>query len=210
MRGRFIVDYTDRPFTTRSTGSPDMSENTKRERMGRIAPETMTEAQKQAAAELASGPRGEVRGPFNVLLRSPELMTPLQKVGEYLRFRCQLDRRIAEMATLIAARHWTQLYEWSAHHPLALKAGLKPDIAQAIAEGRRPTGMAQDEESVYDLLTEALQNKSVSDPTYERGIKQFGEQNLVDLLAIAGYYAMLALLLNVARTQLPEGREAGM
>ena len=187
-----------------------MSENTKRERMGRIAPESMTEAQRQAAAELASGPRGEVRGPFNVLLRSPELMTPLQKVGEYLRFRCQLDRRIAELATLIAARHWTQVYEWNAHHPLALKAGLKADIAQAIAEGRRPTGMAQDEEVVYDMLTEALQNKSVSDATYERAVKQFGEQNLVDLVAIAGYYALLGMLMNVARTPLPEGKQPGM
>ena len=114
------------------------------------------------------------------------------------------------MATLIAARHWTQVYEWNAHHPLALKAGLKAEIAQAIAEGRRPAGMATDEEIVYDLLTEALHNKSVSDVTYERGIRQFGEQNLVDLLAIAGYYAMLAMLLNVARTQLPEGKEPGM
>jgi 4-carboxymuconolactone decarboxylase len=178
--------------------------------MAQIDPENMTDAQKKAAAELAAGPRGEVRGPFNVLLRSPELMSPVQKVGEYLRFKCQLDRRIAEMATLIAARHWTQVYEWNAHHPLALKAGLKPEIAQAIAEGRRPTDMATDEEIVYDLLTEALQNKSVSDFTYERGIRQFGEQNLVDLLAIAGYYALLAMLLNVARTQLPEGKEAGM
>src|SRR5688572_27155782 len=187
-----------------------MASSTRRERMSRIAPENMSDAQRKAAAELASGPRGEVRGPFNVLLRSPELMSPLQKVGEYLRFRCGLDRRIAEMATLIAARHWTQVYEWNAHHPLALKAGLKAEIAQAIAEGRRPAGMATDEEIVYDLLTEALHNKSVSDVTYERGIRQFGEQNLVDLLAIAGYYAMLAMLLNVARTQLPEGKEAGM
>lgn len=186
------------------------TENVRRERMSRIAPEMMTEAQRKAAAELASGPRGEVRGPFNVLLRSPELMSPLQKVGEYLRFKCALDRRIAELATLIAARHWTQLYEWNAHHPLALKAGLKPEIAQAIAEGRRPTGMVQDEEIVYDVLTEALQNKSVSDVTYERAIKQFGEQNLVDVLGIAGYYAMLAMLLNVARTPLPEGRPPGM
>jgi hypothetical protein len=139
------------------------TENARRERMSRIAPENMTEAQRKAAAELAAGPRGEVRGPFNVLLRSPELMSPLQKVGEYLRFKCALDRRIAEMATLIAARHWTQVYEWNAHHPLALKAGLKPEVAQAIAEGRRPTGMADDEEVVYDVLTEALQNKSVSD-----------------------------------------------
>jgi 4-carboxymuconolactone decarboxylase len=187
-----------------------MSQPTRRERMPKIAPENMTEAQRKAAAELAAGPRGEVRGPFNILLRSPELMSPLQKVGEYLRFRCQLDRRIAEMATLIAARHWTQVYEWNAHHPLALKAGLKPEIAQAIAEGRRPTGMAQDEEVVYDVLSEALQNKSVSDVTYERGLKLFGEQNLVDLLAIAGYYALLAMLLNVGRAQLPEGREPGM
>ena len=187
-----------------------MSESTKRERMGHIAVERMTEAQRKAAAELASGPRGEVRGPFNVLLRSPELMSPLQKVGEYLRFRCQLDRRIAEMATLIAARHWTQNYEWSAHHPLALKAGLKPEIAQAIADGRRPTGMAQDEEIVYDTLTEALNNKSVSDATYGRAVKQFGEQNLVDVMAIAGYYALLGMLMNVARTPLPEGKQPGM
>lgn len=182
----------------------------RRERMGKIPPEQMTEAQRSAAAELAAGPRGEVRGPFNVLLRSPDLMTPVQKIGEYLRFRCRLDRRIAEMATLMAARHWTQLYEWNAHHPLALKAGLKPEIAQAIAEGRRPTAMAADEEVVYDVLTEALQNKSVSDVTYERGLKQFGEQNLIDVLAIAGYYALLAMLLNVARTPLPEGKEPGM
>ncbi len=187
-----------------------MAAQTSRERMGRLTPEDMTEDQRAAAAELASGPRGEVRGPFNVLLRSPGLMTPLQKVGEYLRFKCQLDRRIAEFATLIAARQWTQTYEWQAHHPLALKAGLKPEIAQAVADGRRPTGMAQDEEVVYDVLTEAFQNRCVSDATYERALKQFGEQNLVDLLAIGGYYAMLAMLLNVARTQLPEGKQAGM
>jgi 4-carboxymuconolactone decarboxylase len=178
--------------------------------MGRLTPDNMTEEQRTAAAELASGPRGEVRGPFNVLLRSPGLMSPLQKVGEYLRFKCQLDRRIAEFATLIAARQWTQTYEWQAHHPLALKAGLKPEIAQAVADGRRPTGMAQDEEVVYDVLMEAFQNKSVSDATYERALKQFGEQNLVDVLAIGGYYAMLAMLLNVARTQLPDGKQPGM
>src|SRR3712207_3574469 len=144
-------------------------------RMAKIDPEKMTDAQKQAAAELASGPRGEVRGSFNVLLRSPELMSPVQKVGEYLRFRCELDRRIAEMATLIAARYWTQNYEWSAHHPLALKAGLKAEIAAAIAEGRRPSRMAEDEEIVYDVLTEIFQNKSVSDHTYDRAVAKFGE-----------------------------------
>ena len=180
------------------------------ERMGALTPEKMTEAQRKAAEELASGPRGRVSGPFNVLLRSPELLSPVQKVGEYLRFRCKLDRRIAEFATLIAARQWTQNYEWSAHHPLALQAGLKPDIAQAIAEGRRPSGMAQDEEIVYDLLTELFQNKSVSDATYARAAKQFGEQHTVEIVTIAGYYALLGMLMNLARTPLPEGKQPGM
>ena len=186
------------------------TQNTRGARMAQIAPEKMSDAQKKAAEELASGPRGRVSGPFNVLLRSPELMTPLQKVGEYLRFKSQLDRRIAEMATLIAARQWTQVYEWSAHHPLALKAGLKPELADAIAEGRRPTNMAADEEVVYDLLTEVFQNRCVSDVTYERGMKQFGEQQVVELVALAGYYALLGMLMNVARTQLPDGKEPGM
>lgn len=182
----------------------------RRERMSKLAREDMTDAQRKAADELASGPRGEVRGPFNVLLRSPELMSPLQKVGEYLRFRCQLDRRIAEFATIIAARQWTQNYEWQAHHPLALKAGLRPEIAQALAEGRRPTGMAEDEAIVYDLLIELFNNKSASDATYARAIEHFGEHETVDIVAIAGYYSMLAMLLNLARTQLPEGKQPGM
>ena len=182
----------------------------RRERMGPLTPENMTDLQKRAAEELASGPRGSVRGPFNVMLRSPELMSPLQKVGEYLRFKSQVDRRIAEMATLIAARQWTQVYEWCAHHPLALKAGLKAEIADAIAEGRRPTGMAADEEIVHDLLTELFNNKSVSDVTYDRAVKQFGEQNVVDIIAIGGYYALLGMLMNVARTPLPDGKQPGM
>lgn len=179
-------------------------------RMAAIDPANMSEEQKAAAAELAAGPRGQVRGPFNVMLRSPGLMSPLQKVGEYLRFKCKLERRIAEMATLIAAREWTQVYEWSAHHPLALKAGLKPEVADAIADGRRPTAMAEDEEIVYDLLTETFRNKSVSDYTYDRAVKKLGESNVVDLVAIAGYYALLGMLMNVARTELPEGTAPGM
>ena len=179
-------------------------------RMAKIDPEKMTADQKAAAAELAAGPRGEVRGPFNVMLRSPGLMSPLQKVGEYLRFKCELDRKVAELATLIAARQWTQNYEWSAHHPLALKAGLKAEVADAIAEGRRPRGMAEDEEITYDLLTELFNNKSVSDSTYDRAIARFGERNVVDIVAIGGYYQLLGMLMNVARTQLPEGKEPGM
>ena len=177
------------------------------ERLPRIPPEQWTDEQKKVTAAIASGPRGEVRGPFLALLRSPGLAHTVQQVGEYLRFRCPLDRRIAEMATLMAARHWTQQYEWQSHHAHAMKAGLSPDIAQAIAEGRRPAGMTKDEEALYDMLTETLHNKSVCDATYARAIGVFGEQGVIELIAVAGYYAMLAMILNVARKALPEGKE---
>ncbi|MGH8633281.1 MAG: carboxymuconolactone decarboxylase family protein [Burkholderiales bacterium] len=176
------------------------------ERMPRIPSEKMTEAQKKAAAELAAGPRGELRGPFIALLRSPGLLNPVQKVGEYLRFNCALDRRVMELATLIAARFWTQQYEWQAHREHAMKAGLDPAIADAIAEGRRPQGMKQDEEIVYELLTETLHNKSVSDATYARAVAKFGEAGVVDLVGLAGYYLMLAMIMNMARTALPAGK----
>ena len=183
-----------------------MSTNLPPERLPRIPPEKMTEAQKKAAAEIAAGPRGDLRGPFIALLRSPGLMSAVQKVGEYVRFNCPLDRRVMEFATLIAARFWTQQYEWQAHHEHAMKAGLKPAIADALAEGRRPAGMAEDEDIVYELLTESLHNKSVSDATYARAVGKFGEAGVVDLVGLAGYYLMLAMVLNMARTALPAGK----
>lgn len=175
------------------------------ERMPRIPPGKMSKAQKEVAAELAAGPRGNVRGPFIAIMRSPGFMRPAQKLGEYLRYHCELDKRISEMAALIAARHWTQQYEWHAHAPKALEAGLKPAIVDAIAEGRRPRKMAADEEVVYDLITELLANKGVSDETYARAVDEFGECGLIDLLGVVGYYAMLAMIMNVARTAVPDG-----
>ncbi|MGE0559167.1 MAG: carboxymuconolactone decarboxylase family protein [Burkholderiales bacterium] len=177
------------------------------ERFPAIPPGQWTDEQKKVAATIASGPRGEVRGPFLALLRSPGLAHAVQQVGEYLRFKCPLDRRIAEMATLIAARHWTQQYEWQSHYKHAMKAGLNPAVAAAIAEGRRPDGMAQDEAALYDMLTEVLHNQSVCDVTYERARTVFGEQGVIELIAVAGYYAMLAMILNVGRKALPAGQD---
>ena len=175
------------------------------ERMPKIPEDKMTAAQKQAAAALAAGPRGEVKGPFVALLRSPDFMDRVQRVGEYVRFRCPFDKRINELAAAITARHWTQQFEWWAHARQAIEAGLKPAIAEAIAEGRRPTGMAEDEELVYDFLTELLVNKSVCDATYARAVNKFGEPGVIDLIGISGYYALLAMVMNVARTAVPEG-----
>lgn len=174
-------------------------------RLGPIPEDKMTDAQKAAVAAVMSGPRGHMGGPFSALLRSPELMNRVQKVGEYLRFQCPLDKRLGEFAAIIAARHWSQQFEWWAHYRQALEAGLKAEIGDAVAEGRRPTGMAEDEEILYDFLTEALNNKGVSDTTYARTVKKYGEQGVIDLLAVAGYYGLLALVMNVAHTPVPEG-----
>ncbi len=176
------------------------------DRMPPIPPEKMTDAQKKAAAEISAGPRGEVKGPYWPILRSPGFMMSVQKVGEYFRFRCPLDKRINEMAALMGARAWTQQFEWNAHFPLAMRAGLKPAIAEAIAEGRRPAGMAEDEEILYDFVTELLANKSVSDPTYARAVAKFGEAGVIDILGILGYYTMLAMIMNVARSALADAR----
>lgn len=175
------------------------------ERMPAIPTEQMSAAQKDALAQLMAGPRGHAGGPFSAFLRSPELMNRVQKVGEYLRFICPIEKRLGEFAAIIAARHWSQQFEWWAHYRQAVEAGLKASIADAIAEGRRPTGMAEDEEILYDFLTEALRTNGCSDPTYARTLAEFGEQGVIDLLAVAGYYGMLALVMNVARTTVPEG-----
>ena len=175
-------------------------------RMPPIPTDKMTDAQRKVAAEIAAGPRGKVEGPYWPIIRSPGLTESLQKVGEYYRYRCPLERKLNEMAALMAARSWTQQFEWDVHILQALDAGLKKDIALAIAEGRRPAGMAEDEEMLYDFVTELLANKGVSDPTYARTVARFGESGIVDFVGIVGYYTMLAMIMNVARTPLLEGR----
>ncbi len=175
------------------------------DRMPPIPADKMTEAQKKAAAELAAGPRGAFRGPFVPLVRSPELMSRVQKVGEYLRYSNSLPQKLVEMTVLMTARRWTQQFEWNAHYPLALKAGLKKDVAEAIAEGRHPAGMAEDEEIAYNFTTELNQNGSVSDPTYARAVSTFKEQGVIDLIAVNGYYSLLGMVMGVARTPLAPG-----
>ena len=177
------------------------------DRMPPIPKEKMTDAQKKAADELVAGPRGAVAGPFVPLLRSPELMSRLQKTGEYLRFQNSIGQKLTEFVILMTARQWTQQYEYNVHAPLAIKAGVKPEFVTALAEGRRPTGMAADEEVAYDFCTELRQNQSVTDATYARAIGKFGEQGVVDMSVLIGYYTTLAMIMNVARTPTHEGEK---
>ena len=175
-------------------------------RMPPIPTEKMTEAQKKVAAAIAAGPRGKVEGPYWPIIRSPGLTEALQDVGAYYRYRCPLERKINEMVALMAARSWSQQFVWDVHILQALDAGLKNEIALALAEGRRPAAMAEDEEIAYDFVTELLATKGASDPTYARTVAKFGEEGTIDIIGIVGYYSLLAMIMNVARTPLLEGR----
>jgi 4-carboxymuconolactone decarboxylase len=180
------------------------------DRMPAIPADKMTEAQTKAAAEITSGPRKALVGPFIPLLRSPELMSRLQKVGEYLRYDTKLGPNISEFIILQMARHMSQQFEWDSHIDLALKAGVKQETLTAIAEGRRPVGMTEDEETVYEFCTELRQHQCVSDASYARVVKRFGEQGVIDISTLCGYYTTLGYIMNVARTPLPAGRAPGL
>ena len=167
----------------------------------------MNEAQLKAARDLASGPRGRLNpdGPNALLLRSPDLMSRTQRVGEYLRYNSSLPVRLNEFAILITARQWNAQVEWIAHHPLALKAGLGPAVAADLLQGKRPTGMKDDEEIIYQFLKELHETKAVSDSAFKAVLDKFGERGVIDLIGLTGYYTMLAMVLNVAQQPLPGG-----
>jgi 4-carboxymuconolactone decarboxylase len=165
----------------------------------------MNEAQRKYADELAAGPRGGVKGPFIPLLRSPELMDRLQKVGEYLRFQSSLEPRISEFVMCVVSRQWTQQFEWAVHVPLALKAGVKSETIAALADGRRPVNMASDEMLAYDFCVELERNHGVSEATYRQTVEQFGERGLIDLLGLVGYFTTVSMVMNVAHTPAPPG-----
>ncbi len=175
------------------------------DRMPPIPADQLSDAQRKASEAFAQGRGYALRGPFVPLLRSPEVMLRAKAMGDYLRFKSVLPPRLNEMVILITAREWTQQYEWNAHHPLVLKAGLRRGIADAIAQGTRPAGMAEDEEIAYDMATEILRQKRVSDPTYQRALAKFGEQGVIDLLGVVGYYNFLAIVMNATRTAMPDG-----
>lgn len=173
------------------------------DRMPPLAPETLSEAQRAAAAELEAGPRGAVVGPFIPALRSPEFMTRLQRLGQYLRYENALGPRLTELAILLVAREWSQEFEWEMHLESARAAGISSDVIEAIARGHKPAELDGDEAIVYDFLRELGAARTVADPTYGRAVAAFGEAGVVDLLGVAGYYTVLAMLLNVARTPVP-------
>ena len=173
---------------------------TEKPRMPPLADAEMDAAQRAAAAELIAGPRKGVKGPFIALLRSPELLARTQRVGEYLRFHSALPTRLTEFATLLVARAWTQQFEWAIHVPLALQQGTGAGTIAALREGRRPPDMSDDEALVYDFTAELVAHHGVSDETFARCARHFGEHGTVDLVSTIGYFVWMSMLLNVAHT----------
>ena len=122
----------------------------------------------------------------------------MQQLGAFIRFECELDKRVNVLAGLIVARQWTNQYIWNGHIKQALEAGISQPVVDALGDGRRPTGMSELEETTYDFLTELYANKGVSDATYKRAEKTLGEQGIVELMGVAGYFSINAMIMNVA------------
>jgi len=165
----------------------------------------LTPEQKTMVEHLFAGERGGMNGPFNVLLRSPEMGDLAQKLGAQLRFHSTLTAKQRELAIIITARYWTAQYEWTAHRQLALKAGITPAAADAIAAGKKPPSLEPDQEVVYNFCNEMLHTKQVSDGTYKAAVDKLGERGVVDLTALVGYYQFVSMILNLDRYPLPDG-----
>ena len=173
------------------------------QRLPDIPPAQYDADQKKAAEEFQGARKVPLSGPFQTMMYSPEVMSRARAMGDYLRYHSAIGNTLSELVILITSRIWSQGYEWSAHQPFALKAGISKDIIGAIAEGRRPAAMSADEEIVYDFTMELQTNKSVSDATFARAEKRFGKKGAVDIAGISGYYTFLALQLNMARHPVP-------
>ena len=175
------------------------------QRLPAIDPDDYSEEQMQAAADFEAARNRAVSGPFELMMHSPAVMSRARAFGDYLRFNSAIGNTLSELVILITAREWTQDYEWYAHYPIALEVGIDQEIADAIAEGRRPAGMSEDEEIVYDFSIELHRNRRVSDATFQRALERFGSKGVIDLTGINGYYTFLAMQMNMARFPVPEG-----
>ena len=178
------------------------------ERLGPIPFAQLSPPQQAAAQAIIDGPRGALYGPFVPLIRSPELMECAQRMGEYLRYRSAIGTRLSELAILVTARQWDQQVEWAIHAPIAERTGIGADVIAAVARGERPRAMLVDEAAVHDFCVELHRDKRVSDATYAQALALFGEQGVVDLMGLNGYYTFLAMVMNAAQTAAPPSSAA--
>jgi len=157
----------------------------------------VTLAQQQALDEFRRLRGTEPFGPFVALLASPELLTRVSALGEYLRYRSALAPRLSEFVILITAAHWRQQYEWALHAPIALNAGVAQSTLDALAAGQRPEDLVEDEAALYDFCRAVHERTHPGEALHARAVQAVGKQAVIDALGICGYYAMLAMVLNV-------------
>jgi 4-carboxymuconolactone decarboxylase len=174
------------------------------QRFPKLTLEGMTPAQREVAAEITAGPRGEVRGPFIALLHNPELARHVQRLGEHLRWKGKLPARLKELAVLVTARRWTCQHEWVMHSKLALQSGLGAAMVEDIRDGREPKGMLDEERAVYNFCRELHATGRIGDATFVAIERHFG---LDGALALNGYYSLMAMVLNTAGLPLPGNAE---
>ena len=174
-------------------------------RFPRLDPDQMSAAQREVAAEISAGPRGEVRGPFLALIHNPELARRVQALGEHLRWKSKLPARLLELAVLVTARRWSCQFEWFMHEKLARKAGLDERIIEAIGKAQLPKDMGREESLVHAFCLQAHTTGSVDDATFAAAKALFGLDGVLELLALNGYYSMMAMVLNSSGIPLPEG-----
>jgi 4-carboxymuconolactone decarboxylase len=186
-------------------GTPQGFGPSQSERLPIPARDAMSEAQKAAADAIINGPRKAIFGPFIPLLQTPVLMERIGKTGEALRFGGTLPESVRELAICVVARETGNQFEWQTHAPLATKAGVPQEAINALASGRRPRGLAAEEECAVDFVSELMLRHGVSDETYAMATSCFGEPGTVELTALAGYFAMVCWIMNVARTPGPSG-----
>jgi 4-carboxymuconolactone decarboxylase len=168
-------------------------------------PEHMSEHQRRVYDAIMSGPRGRVRGPLAVWLHRPGLAEHAQALGQYCRYDSSLEPLLSELAILIMASLWRSEFEWWAHYPIAVKAGLAPEAAQSILRGERPVFSREDEGVVYDFIHTLVQTRNVPDTLYQHALDTLGRDRVVDLVGLAGYYTMISMTLNVFDIQPPDG-----
>jgi 4-carboxymuconolactone decarboxylase len=174
-------------------------------RFPRLDENAMSDAQRRVAAEIASGPRGELRGPFVPLIHSPELASHIQRLGAYIRFGTGIGEDVLEIAILHVARHSDCPNIWESHRRLAIKAGVPRAVIGAIARRERPENLGSDQALVVTICKELLETNMITDATFERAVARWGRKGVMDLTALCGYYGLLAMVLNVSRPPLEPG-----
>ena len=168
----------------------------------------MSARQREVADTIASGPRGALKGPFLALIHNPELAMRVQALGEHLRYGTGLPQQLVEIAILVTARRWTCDYEWTAHARIAREAGLRDAVIEPIARRARPENLDADEALLLDFADATVWQGAPSDASYDAAVARWGRATVLDLLAVCGYYSMLAFVLNAARLPLPAGASA--